>query len=138
VILYQLIALLPHFLVLIAQWLNQNSTAVNAMSITDWRIVSYWARSSVVKNKYQTITKRRDAFTSGQLFARFRKWAGVSGRTFHDLRCLAMTEMSNSGATNAEIVSFYGHSITSPVVATYVIPDKETASNTADKRWKHK
>ena len=49
-----------------------------------------------------------------------------------------MIAMGNSGATNAEIVSFSGHSITSPVVDTYVRPDKETARNAANKRWKEK
>ena len=89
-----------------------------------------------MENINQTITTRRIVSTGRRLFAKFRKRAGVDGRTFHDLRRSAMTAMGNSGATNAEIVSFSGHSITSPVVGTYVRPDKETARNAANKRWK--
>jgi hypothetical protein len=54
------------------------------------------------------------------------------------MRRSAMSAMGNSGATNTEIVSFSGHSITSPVVGTYVRPDKTTARNAANKRWEKK
>ena len=53
---------------------------------------------------------QRTAF--GRLFAKFKKRAGVHGRTFYDLRRSAMTAMGNSGATNTEIISFSGQSIT--------------------------
>ena len=71
----------------------------------------------------------------GRLFASFRKRAGVDGRTFHDLRRSAMSEMGAKGATNTEIVSQSGHNITSPVVGTYVRSDRQTALNLAVKRW---
>ena len=94
-----------------------------------------WARSSVVENIYQTITTRRILSTGRRLFVKIRKWAGVYGRIFHDLRRSAMSAMENSGATNTEIASFSGHNPASPVLGVYVRPDKETARNSATKRW---
>ncbi|MBF0195786.1 MAG: tyrosine-type recombinase/integrase [Magnetococcales bacterium] len=42
-----------------------------------------------------------------RIFRRFRDRADIKRRlTFHDLRRTAMTELGNSGATNAEIVAF--------------------------------
>ena len=79
-----------------------------------------------------TAHSQRTAF--GRLSAKFKKRAGVDGRTFHDLRRSAMSAMGNSGATNTEIASFSGHNPASPVLGVYVRPDKETARNTATKR----
>ena len=88
-----------------------------------------------MENMYQTITTRRIVSTGRRLFVKFRKRAGVYGRTFHDLRQSAMSAMENSGATNTEIASFSSHNPASPVLGVYVRPDKETARNTATKRW---
>ena len=67
-------------------------------------------------------------------FAQARKRVGIKGRTFHDLRRTAPTEIGNRGATNAEIVKFSGHNINSPVLKTYVQPDREAAKRGAEKR----
>ena len=84
---------------------------------------------------YQTITTRRIVSTGRRLFVKIRKRAGVDGRTFHDLRRSAMSAMENSSATNTEIASFSGQNPASLVLGVYVRPDKETARNTATKRW---
>ena len=46
-----------------------------------------------------------------------------------------MSTMGNIGATNTDIASFSGHNPASPVLGIYVMPDKETARNTATRRW---
>jgi len=43
--------------------------------------------------------------------------------------------MGDSGATNAEIVSFSGHSVNSKVIDVYVQPSKKAAKNAHQKRW---
>ena len=53
--------------------------------------------------------------------------------TFHDLRTTALTNMGNKGATMAEIVSFSGHKLNSPVLETYVKPGREAARRALDK-----
>ena len=68
-----------------------------------------------MENINQTITTRRIVSTGRRLFVKFRKRAGVDGRTFHDLRRSALSAIGNSGATNAEIVSFSGHKTLSDV-----------------------
>jgi len=77
---------------------------------------------------------RRNTF--GRLFRKFCKRAGVVGKTFHDIRRTALTEMGNSGATNTEISSQSGHSVGSKVIDVYVRPNKTAAMNAASKRWK--
>ncbi len=54
--------------------------------------------------------------------------------TFQDLRTTALTEMGNAGSTNVEIISFSGHKLTSPVLAGYVLPDREAARRGRAKR----
>ena len=49
--------------------------------------------------------------------------------TFQDLRTTALTELGSKSATNAEIVSFSGHAVNSPILQEYVIQTKETALN---------
>ena len=56
------------------------------------------------------------------------------GLTFQDLRPTALTEMGNSGSTNAEIISFSGHAINSPSLKDYVFPDKAAARRGRAKR----
>ncbi len=71
-----------------------------------------------------------------RIFRRFRERAGVrSELTFQDLRRTALTEMGNRSATNAEIVSFSGHDVTSRVLGAYVKPDRQAALNAKRKRW---
>ena len=53
--------------------------------------------------------------------------------TFHDLRTTALTNMGNKGATMAEIVSFSGHKLNSPVLETYVKPGREAAIRALNK-----
>jgi integrase len=70
-----------------------------------------------------------------RLFRKFRARAGIEEQlTFQDLRRTALTEMGNSGATNAEIVSFSGHSMNSRVLDVYVKPDHTAAKRGAKKR----
>ena len=52
---------------------------------------------------------------------------------FHDLRTTALTNMGNKGATMAEIVSFSGHKLNSPILETYVKPGREAAKRALDK-----
>ena len=60
--------------------------------------------------------------------------AGLERRlTFHDLSTPALTNMGNKGATMAEIFSFSGHKLNSPVLETYVKPGREAAKRTLDK-----
>ena len=40
-----------------------------------------------------------------------------------------MTELGSKSATNAEIVSFSGHAVNSPILQEYVMQTKETALN---------
>ena len=49
--------------------------------------------------------------------------------TFQDLRTTALTELGSKSATNAEIVSFSGHAVNSPIIQEYVMQTKETALN---------
>ena len=60
--------------------------------------------------------------------------SGVSpGVTFQDLRITALTELGSKSATNAEIVSFSGHTVNSPILQEYVMQTKETALNASRK-----
>ena len=70
-----------------------------------------------------------------RIFRKFRDRVGVKGRTFHDIRRTALTELGNQGATNAEIVTLSGHDINSRVLKDYVMPDRTAALNAARKRW---
>ena len=69
-------------------------------------------------------------------FRRFRDRAGVSGKTFQDIRRTALTELGNRGATEAEITRISGHKIGSRVIDVYVRPDRTAAISAANKRWK--
>ena len=61
-------------------------------------------------------------------------WAGLERNlTFQDLRTTALTNMGNKGATMAEIVSFSGHKMNSPVLETYVKPGREAAKRARKK-----
>ena len=72
--------------------------------------------------------------TFGKAFRKVRKWAGIERQlTFHDLRTTALTNMGNKGATMAEIVSFSGHKLNSPVLETYVKPGREAAQRARTK-----
>ena len=74
----------------------------------------------------------KDVF--GKVFRKVRKWAGIERPlTFHDLRTTAMTNLGNKGATMAEIVTFSGHKINSPVLHTYVKPGREAAIRALNK-----
>jgi integrase len=73
-----------------------------------------------------------------RIFRRFKKRAGVEGLTFQDLRRSALSELGDEGATNAEIVSWSGHSVNSRVLDTYVKPDKQAAKNAHKKRGRNK
>jgi len=77
-----------------------------------------------------------DRRTFSRIFSKFRKRAGIRDELrFNDLRRTAMTEMGDAGATNAEMVSYSGHSINSRVLDTYIKPGKGAAINAANKRW---
>jgi len=52
---------------------------------------------------------------------------------FYDLRTTNLTNLGNKGATMAEIVSFSGHKLNSPVLETYVKPGREAARRALDK-----
>jgi len=86
-----------------------------------------------VDAKETSSQNRRNAF--GRLFRKFCKRVEVEGKTFHDIRRTALTQMGNSGATNAEITSQSGHAIGSKILDVYVKPDKNAAMNLAAKRW---
>jgi len=83
----------------------------------------------------QTAQPYPDKNIFGRAFRKIKDRAGVRpGLTFHDLRTTALTEMGNRGSTNAEIISFSGHNITSPVLGGYVLPDREAARRGRAKR----
>jgi integrase len=76
--------------------------------------------------------KGKDGF--GRAFRKACRRAGLErSLTFHDLRTTALTNMGNKGATMAEIVSFSGHKLNSPVLETYVKPGREAAKRALDK-----
>ena len=76
--------------------------------------------------------KSKDEF--GRAFRKACRRAGLErSLTFHDLRTTALTNMGNKGATTAEIVSFSGHKLNSPVLETYVKPGREAAKRALDK-----
>ena len=52
---------------------------------------------------------------------------------FCDLRTTALTNLGNKGATIAEIVTFSGHKINSPVLHDYVKPGREAAIRALNK-----
>jgi len=73
-----------------------------------------------------------------RLHRRFRRRAGIrKDLTFQDLRRTALTELGNTGSTNAQIVSISGHDIASNVLKDYVKPDKQAALEAARKRWQN-
>jgi integrase len=73
-----------------------------------------------------------------RMFRRFKERAGVEGLTFQDLRRTALTELGETGSTNAEIVSYSGHAVNSRVLDVYVKPDKQAAKNAFEKRKQNK
>lgn len=76
-----------------------------------------------------------DRNTFSRLFRKFARRAGVRpGLTFQDFRRTGMTEMGNSGSTEAEIVAISGHEPGSRVIKTYVVPGREAALRGAAKR----
>ncbi|MDP6253647.1 MAG: tyrosine-type recombinase/integrase [Alphaproteobacteria bacterium] len=76
--------------------------------------------------------KGKDEF--GKVFRKVCRRAGLErSLTFHDLRTTALTNMGNKGATMAEIVSFSGHKLNSPILETYVKPGREAAKRALDK-----
>ena len=82
----------------------------------------------------QTSLLDRNKNIFGKAFCKVRKWAGIERQlTFHDLRTTALTNLGNKGATMAEIVSFSGHKLNSPILETYVKPGREAAKRDLDK-----
>ena len=90
--------------------------------------------------------KRWDEKLFSKAFLKFTRRAGLRSeakepekikdkRTFHDIRRTALSEMGNTGATNAEIVSYSGHNIASGVISDYVKPDKEASRRAFIKRF---
>ena len=76
--------------------------------------------------------KSKDEF--GRAFRKVCRRAELErSLTFHDLRTTALINMGNKGATMAEIVSFSGHKLNSPVLETYVKPGQEAAKRALDK-----
>ena len=72
----------------------------------------------------------RDKNQFGRTFRIVRERAGVtSGVTFKDLRTTALIELGSKSATNAEIISFSGHAVNSPILQEYVMHTKEPALN---------
>ena len=72
----------------------------------------------------------RDKDQFGRAFRICRDRAGVTKDVkFQDLRKTGITELAAKSATNAEIVSFSGHAVNSPILQDYVMSAKETARN---------
>jgi integrase len=72
----------------------------------------------------------RDKNQFGRTFRIVRDRAGVTpGVTFQDLRTTALTKLASKSATNAEIVSFSGHAVNSPILKEYIMQTKEAALN---------
>ncbi|MCP4395371.1 MAG: tyrosine-type recombinase/integrase [Alphaproteobacteria bacterium] len=68
-------------------------------------------------------------------FGRMRNLAGVNPKLqFRDLRRTVATEIGNKGATLLEITAITGHELNSPVIKTYVKPEKEAARRAIEKR----
>ena len=76
--------------------------------------------------------KSKDEF--GRAFRKACRRAGLErSLTFHDLRTTALTNTGKKGATMAEIVSFSGHKLNSPVLETYVKSGREAAQRARTK-----
>jgi integrase len=85
----------------------------------------------VNKQTGQPYTNRNDF---GKTFGKVRKWAVIERPlTFHDPRTTALTNLGNKGSTMAEIVTFSGHKLNSPVLHTYVKPGREAAIRALNK-----
>ncbi|MBF0247047.1 MAG: tyrosine-type recombinase/integrase [Alphaproteobacteria bacterium] len=83
-------------------------------------------------------TSRSKALAFSRLFRKFRKRAGVKdGLTFHDLRRTALSELGDTGATEAEITKIGGHAFGSQALRVYMHPDKEAAIRAARRRFEH-
>ncbi|MBF0622905.1 MAG: tyrosine-type recombinase/integrase [Magnetococcales bacterium] len=101
---------------------------------TSTHIIVSEANNQPYIDQNQKDTRSRSLIFS-RMFRRFRKRAGIERQlTFHDLRRTALTELGNAGATNAEIVSFSGHSLNSRVLDVYVKPDQRAARRASQKR----
>jgi integrase len=80
----------------------------------------------IVNEETQRPYKDKNEF--GRVFRKVRQRAGITRNiTFQDMRTTALTALGNNGATNAEIVSFSGHKVSSPTIDVYVKPDREAA-----------
>lgn len=92
--------------------------------------------SEETKQPYlDTDGRRTRRINFSRLFARFRDRTGVPANLkFQDLRRTVLSELGNSGATTAEIVSFSGHKMNSKVLDVYVKPDKRAAKAAGEKR----
>lgn len=77
----------------------------------------------------------QDKNAFGRIFRRFREKAGVSSELqFRDIRRTMLTNLGESGATEAEISAFSGHAPGSRILATYVKPGRDAAKRAARKR----
>lgn len=113
-------------------WLALNKRTVEMLDGTD-KTSTYMVVSEQTKQPYP------DKNIFGRSFRKIRDRAIDAGDvrpglTFQDLRPTALTEMGNSGSTNAEIISFSGHAINSPSLKDYVFPDKAAARRGRAKR----
>jgi len=110
-------------------WVPLSDKSLEMLAATD-RVAPQIIISEATGQPYTT-----SAF--GRLFAKVKRRAGVTRNlTFHDLRRTAATELGESGATEAEIVSITGHKLGSRVIDTYVRPGRGAARNAARKRKK--
>ena len=110
--------------------------STKAMLMMDTGNVRHLAGSRIIISEETGKPYGEEAFS--RLFRKFRDRAGIDGRTFHDLRRTALTELGNTHSTNAEIIKFSGHGITSPVLDDYVRPDKKITRAAAKRRWDRK
>lgn len=119
-------------------WIPVSEEAVAMLEETErtspFIIVSEQTQQPYLDEPGRKTDSARNVFS--RLFRRFKKRAGIERDiTFQDLRRTALTELGEEGATNAEIVSFSGHSVNSKILDVYVKPDKGAALNAAQKRW---
>ena len=81
-----------------------------------------------------TTQRDKDKNEYGRAFRKVCRRARLEcSLTFYDLRTIALTNLGNKVATMAEIISFSGHKLNSPVLETYVKPGQETAIRALNK-----
>ena len=101
--------------------------------LTETNVVQINKNAHIIINEMTKQPWNEKLFSKAYL--KFTRRAGLEGRTFHDIRRTALSEMGNTGATNAEIVSFSGHNIASETISDYVKPNKDASKRAFIKRF---